>query len=146
MTTCKYCHLQGHSIDKCPTIVCRVCKAVGHPGWLCTTSSGSKPRSRRGSGGRGRVSTPSVIRPPLSGDVRLEEPPRESKTIYGFESTGSMGAIAAGTSRFQDFKGDFRGRGSVMNRAPAEAPAPVINMNYYTRMEELKWGDIVSIK
>jgi hypothetical protein len=32
---CKYCHLNGHLIDKCPTIICKNCKEVGHPQWLC---------------------------------------------------------------------------------------------------------------
>ena len=87
MTTCKYCHLQGHSIDKCPTIVCRVCKAIGHPGWLCTASTstsisaGSKPRSRRGGGGGGGGGSGGG-----SGGGRG----RGEAKIYSFESTGSM--------------------------------------------------------
>lgn len=32
---CKYCHLKTHYIDKCPTIICKTCKDVGHPQWLC---------------------------------------------------------------------------------------------------------------
>ena len=32
---CKYCHLKTHYIDKCPTIICKNCKDVGHPQWLC---------------------------------------------------------------------------------------------------------------
>ena len=32
---CKYCHLNTHLIDKCPTIICKTCKEVGHPQWLC---------------------------------------------------------------------------------------------------------------
>lgn len=32
---CKYCHLKTHYIDKCPTIICKNCKEVGHPQWLC---------------------------------------------------------------------------------------------------------------
>lgn len=32
---CKYCHLTTHLIDKCPTILCKNCKEVGHPQWLC---------------------------------------------------------------------------------------------------------------
>ena len=33
--SCKYCHLKTHYIDKCPTIICKNCKDVGHPIWLC---------------------------------------------------------------------------------------------------------------
>ena len=32
---CKYCHLKTHFIDKCPTIICKNCKDIGHPQWLC---------------------------------------------------------------------------------------------------------------
>jgi len=32
---CKYCHLKTHFIDKCPTIICKICKDIGHPQWLC---------------------------------------------------------------------------------------------------------------
>ena len=32
---CKYCHLTTHNIDKCPTIICKNCKEIGHPQWLC---------------------------------------------------------------------------------------------------------------
>ena len=33
--SCKYCHLKTHTIDKCPTIICKICKDIGHPQWLC---------------------------------------------------------------------------------------------------------------
>ena len=32
---CKYCHQKTHLIDKCPTILCKNCKEIGHPQWLC---------------------------------------------------------------------------------------------------------------
>ena len=32
---CKYCHQSNHLIDKCPIIICKNCKDVGHPQWLC---------------------------------------------------------------------------------------------------------------
>ena len=32
---CKYCHLNTHYIDTCPTIICKNCKDIGHPQWLC---------------------------------------------------------------------------------------------------------------
>jgi hypothetical protein len=36
---CKYCHLKDHFIDSCPTIICKICKEIGHPQWLCTTKN-----------------------------------------------------------------------------------------------------------
>ena len=35
MTYCQYCHSEEHDINNCPVIVCRYCKQVGHPKWLC---------------------------------------------------------------------------------------------------------------
>jgi hypothetical protein len=39
---CKYCHLKTHYIDKCPTIICKICKEIGHPQWLCKEKKNSK--------------------------------------------------------------------------------------------------------
>lgn len=39
---CKYCHLSTHYIDNCPTIICKNCKDVGHPQWLCKQKKNSK--------------------------------------------------------------------------------------------------------
>jgi len=39
---CKYCHLEGHLIDDCPTIICKICKEVGHAQWLCTKKNKNK--------------------------------------------------------------------------------------------------------
>lgn len=39
---CKYCHEKSHYIDTCPVIICKICRDVGHPKWLCPKlSSGS---------------------------------------------------------------------------------------------------------
>ena len=32
---CKYCHENTHYIDVCPIIICKFCKDIGHPQWLC---------------------------------------------------------------------------------------------------------------
>ena len=42
---CKYCHLDGHLIDNCPTIICKICKDIGHPQWLCTKKPKQKSNS-----------------------------------------------------------------------------------------------------
>jgi len=39
---CKYCHLTTHYIDECPTIICKICKKIGHPQWLCTEKKPNK--------------------------------------------------------------------------------------------------------
>ena len=33
--SCKYCFQNDHTIEQCKTILCRVCKEIGHPHWLC---------------------------------------------------------------------------------------------------------------
>lgn len=35
MTYCQYCHSKEHDINTCPVIICRYCRKVGHPKWLC---------------------------------------------------------------------------------------------------------------
>ena len=42
---CKYCHAKTHLIDKCPTIICKVCKEIGHPQWLCKLKKNTKSNS-----------------------------------------------------------------------------------------------------
>ncbi len=64
---CKYCHLVGHVIDKCPTIICKHCKAIGHPNWLCK----SNPNAEN-------------VKSPLSPNLR------NKKSIYAFDSTNSL--------------------------------------------------------
>ncbi len=43
---CKYCHLNTHTIDKCPTIICKNCKDVGHPQWLCKQKKNFKANNK----------------------------------------------------------------------------------------------------
>ncbi len=45
MDVCKYCHLQGHVIDKCPTIICKHCRKVGHPIWICPNNPNAEKRN-----------------------------------------------------------------------------------------------------
>ena len=64
---CKYCHLSGHIIDKCPTIICKHCKAIGHPNWLCKNNPNAEN-----------------IKNPLSPNLQ------NKKSIYAFDSTNSL--------------------------------------------------------
>ncbi len=64
---CKYCHLTGHVIDKCPTIICKHCKAIGHPNWLCKNNPNAEN-----------------VKSPLSPNLR------NKKSIYAFDSTNSL--------------------------------------------------------
>ena len=42
---CHYCHSADHNINNCPTIVCRYCKEVGHPKWLCQNKNNKSKTS-----------------------------------------------------------------------------------------------------
>lgn len=46
MVYCQYCHSKEHDINNCPTIVCRYCKQVGHPKWLCK-NKGEKQKNKK---------------------------------------------------------------------------------------------------
>lgn len=37
MKQCKYCKETDHFIDKCPEIICKICKNKGHPHWRCSS-------------------------------------------------------------------------------------------------------------
>ena len=39
---CKYCQQNNHLIDSCPTIICKICKNIGHPQWLCNKKRNNK--------------------------------------------------------------------------------------------------------
>lgn len=39
---CSYCRIQGHHINKCPTVKCTKCRALGHPHWLCSAEEPPK--------------------------------------------------------------------------------------------------------
>ena len=44
---CKYCHLKTHFIDKCPTIICKIGREIGHPQWLCTKKKENKKNDNK---------------------------------------------------------------------------------------------------
>jgi hypothetical protein len=151
---CKYCHLSGHVIDKCPTIICKHCKAIGHPNWLCKINPNAEN-----------------VKSPLSPNLR------NKKSIYAFDSTNSLSKssnnllkentlnelfvtsstsinnndITSSTSKHNDinksinikneyvgFKDDFRQK-VVENKSEA----PIINLRYYQKMINSKWGDLI---
>ncbi len=157
---CKYCHLSGHIIDKCPTIICKHCKAVGHPNWLCK----SNPNAEN-------------VKSPLSPNLR------NKKSIYAFDSTNSLSKssnnlskssnnllkenftidesnvndtfITSSTSinninenkgnnkvelknEYDGFKDDFKKK-----VVEIKSEAPIINLRYYQKMINLKWGDLI---
>ena len=39
---CKYCHINTHYIDTCNNIICKNCKDIGHPQWLCKQKKNTK--------------------------------------------------------------------------------------------------------
>jgi hypothetical protein len=42
---CKYCHENTHYIDVCPIIICKICKDIGHPQWLCIKKKNNNNKS-----------------------------------------------------------------------------------------------------
>lgn len=43
--SCKYCFQTDHTIETCKTILCRTCKELGHPHWLCKGKDNKKKGS-----------------------------------------------------------------------------------------------------
>ena len=44
---CKYCHENTHYIDVCPIIICKICKDIGHPQWLCIKKKNNNKLSNK---------------------------------------------------------------------------------------------------
>ncbi len=149
---CKYCHLSGHIIDKCPTIICKHCKAIGHPNWLCKSNSNAEN-----------------VKSPLSPNLR------NKKSIYAFDSTNSLSKSSNNLSKssnnllkdnsiidesnindtfvnsstsinnkvelkneYDGFKDDFKKK-----VVEIKSEVPIINLRYYQKMINLKWGDLI---
>jgi hypothetical protein len=136
---CKYCHLPGHVIDKCPTIICKHCKSIGHPNWLCP----------------GNPNAESPISP-----IHPQSPGlRNKNSMYGFESTNSLKGssvqlaqldqLSPKKSMYGDFKNEFKEK--MKNKEEVkkeevkkeELQKEVINVMYYQKIIQAKWGDLV---
>ena len=158
---CKYCHLPGHVIDKCPTIICKHCKAIGHPNWLCK----SNPNAEN-------------VKSPLSPNLR------NKKSIYAFDSTNSLSKsqnfdsthslsksqnnmsdsfitsevtleknnsfksslLVTKDENNNDVKNVYVGFKEDFKQKVVETPkieAPIINLQYYQKMINSKWGDLI---
>ncbi len=136
--SCKYCHLNDHLIDKCPTIICKHCKAIGHPNWLCK----SNPNAEN-------------AKSPVSPNLR------NKKSIYAFDSTNSLSknnklskndlnkeednvvlkSKDEVKKNYIGFKDDFKQK--VIETIKIETP--IINLQYYQKMLNSKWGDLIEI-
>ncbi len=133
---CKYCHLVGHVIDKCPTIICKHCRSIGHPNWLCPKNPDAEKSEK---------SIESPVSPKL----------RNKNSIYGFESTNSLkGSIgdkqgSIRKNQYGDFKSEFKGKSNnnssndIVKISEEEVKIDVINIKYYQKFINAKWGDIV---
>ncbi len=138
---CKYCHLIGHLIDKCPTIICKHCRSVGHPNWLCP----------------GNPNAEKPIESPVSPGLR-----NKNGNIYGFESTNSLKGSGSSNrlnehqqsprkSSYGDFKNEFKMKNQVQRiehvqeeeKPKEEIKKEVINIKYYHKIINAKWGDLI---
>jgi hypothetical protein len=168
-SNCKYCHLPGHVIDKCPTIICKHCKAIGHPNWLCKNNPNAEN-----------------VKSPLSPNLR------NKKSIYAFDSTNSLSKsqsknfdlksesedIFKEKNEFvtsinnlehsnsfktsllkenkNDIKNDIKNENDIKNVyigfkedfkqkivESTKVETPIINLQYYQKMINSKWGDLI---
>jgi hypothetical protein len=139
---CKYCHLMGHVIDKCPTIICKHCRNVGHPNWLCP----------------GNPNAEKSIESPVSPGLR-----NKKNNIYGFESTNSLKGSGSlnrlndqsmpRKSSYGDFKSEFKMKNPVERvehvervqeeKSKEEIKKEIINTKYYNKILNAKWGDLI---
>jgi hypothetical protein len=50
--SCKYCFQTDHTIETCKSILCKSCKEIGHPYWLCKKNEDKKSSSNSRNGGK----------------------------------------------------------------------------------------------
>jgi hypothetical protein len=50
--SCKYCFQTDHTIETCKSILCKSCKEIGHPYWLCKKNEDKKTSSNSRNGGK----------------------------------------------------------------------------------------------
>ncbi len=164
---CKYCHLAGHVIDKCPTIICKHCKAIGHPNWLCKSNPNAenvksplRPNLRKKKSIYAFDSTNSLSKSQSqnfdSTNIESEEISKEKNqfvtSINSLEHSNSFKTSLLKENKNENkienkneiknvyvgFKEDFKQK--VVESTKVEAP--IINLQYYQKIINSKWGDL----
>ncbi len=160
---CKYCHLEGHIIDKCPTIICKYCKAVGHPNWLCKSNPNAENRDVNSNMVSNNNLFLNNVKEERNKSKNVESPNlRNKKSIYGFDSTQSLSNmrnidstqslsnmrnidstqnskqtnIRSNNNNYGNFKSDF------VEKEEVKKVEIVYNIKYYESMMNKKWGNI----
>jgi hypothetical protein len=166
-SNCKYCHLSGHVIDKCPTIICKHCKAVGHPNWLCKSNPNAEnapksPNLRNKQSIYAFDSTNS-----LSKSQNFDSTNSLSKS-QNFDSTNSLSLATNISSNHESnyksqevnkgkeeikniyvgFKEDFKKKDVEIQKndilsGTNKVEEKIINLQYYQKMINSKWGDLI---
>jgi hypothetical protein len=64
--SCKYCFQTDHTIEQCKTILCRVCKEIGHPHWLCNKDKKNAKKTTS----KPMITIPKTVEKPIESNVQ----------------------------------------------------------------------------
>ncbi len=173
---CKYCHLGGHVIDKCPTIICKHCKAIGHPNWLCK----SNPNAENNNNNDENITKSPNLRNKKSSIYAFEstnslkgnqsnkqnnqsnnnlyQPSCDSKSPEGCNTSRQQMDINENVEKKNDkndknvyvgFKDDFKQKViqqvEIIEEKVVVKEKEIINLRYYQKKSEQKWGDLIEL-
>ena len=137
--SCKYCHLSTHSIDKCPTIICKNCKDVGHPQWLCKNKNKNNVSHNTTINMSKKYTFPDEIKKKGPYANALGASISTTNSPPSNVSNGTSNGTPTGTPTGGG--GGGGGGGSITSAKVIEQPLQK-TLNYYSKLDGKQWGDI----
>lgn len=120
---CKYCHLNGHLIDKCPTIICKNCKEVGHPQWLCKLKKNKIKETK----------------------LNKTEPIKKTNSNINLENKYSFTDEIKKKDSKSDSKIDSKSDSKIDRKSDSKNDIIIKNISYYIKMQKYDWGNIITV-
>lgn len=125
---CKYCHDKTHYIDTCPVIICKICRDVGHPKWLCPKQSSATPNN---SYSASLKKTPLVS---ASGNLASSG----NQNLYRFNSNNTNNSSNSNQPAKSTSNNSLSSLNSPNNQTSSK-PSQIKNLNYYIKMIDEPW-------
>jgi len=134
---CKYCHLNGHIIDKCPTIICKNCKDIGHPQWLCKLKKNNNNKNKKTS------NSSNLNQSSKMNNIYIESNLRETDSnIYkGQQQTKTIKKINSNIS----LESKYSFTDEIKKKNDEEVSSIQKNINYYIKLQDNNWGNLINI-
>jgi hypothetical protein len=129
---CKYCHLNGHIIDKCPTIICKNCKDIGHPQWLCKLKKMNSNKNKKTNNSNQTNNINSIY---TENGLKNNDTNIYKGVIQTIKKTNSNISLESKYS-FTD---------EIKKKNDKDVTSIQKNINYYIKLRDNNWGDMINI-